>query len=71
VPSMAAYRYMLDRDGNPTDIPAKDNLHDHAVDALRYAIVAGSRFKELHGGKLPGRFAVANDGVDNVPPHLR
>lgn len=71
VPSMTAYRYMLDRDGNPTDIPAKDNLHDHAVDALRYAVVAGSRFKELHGGKLPGRFAAANDGVDNVPPHLR
>lgn len=63
VPSMAAYRYMCDREGNPTDIPAKDNVHDHAVDALRYAVVAGARFKELHGGRLPGRMLLGEDGM--------
>jgi hypothetical protein len=63
VPSMAAYRYMTDREGNPTDIPAKDNVHDHAVDALRYAVVAGARFKELHGGRLPGRVLLGDDGM--------
>jgi len=63
VPSMAAYRYMTDREGNPSDIPAKDNVHDHAVDALRYAVVAGSKFKELHGGRLPGRVLLGEDGM--------
>ena len=53
IPSMAAYRYQVDREGTPTDVPFKDNAHDHAVDALRYAVVAGSKFKELHGGRLP------------------
>ena len=63
VPSMSAYRYTTDRDGTPTDVPAKDNTHDHAVDALRYAVVAGSRFKELHAGRLPGRHLLGPDGV--------
>ena len=76
LPSMAAYRYQVDRDGNPTDTPAKDNTHDHAVDALRYAVVAGSRFKELHGGRLPGRHGLGPDGVTidgkdgNLRPHF-
>jgi len=63
LPSMAAYRYMTDREGNPSDIPAKDNVHDHAVDALRYAVVAGSKFKELHGGRLPNRVLAGEDGL--------
>ena len=76
IPSMSAYRYQVDRDGNPTDTPAKDNTHDHAVDALRYAVVAGSRFKELHGGRLPGRHHLGPDGVTidgkdgNLRPHF-
>ena len=67
LPSMQAYRYMVDRDRNPTDEPAKDNVHDHAVDALRYAVVAGSRFRELHGGRLPLRANLGPDGatIDN------
>ena len=63
VPSMAAYRYQVDRDGMPTDVPHKDNTHDHAVDALRYAVVAGSRYKELHAGRLPGRPNMGPDGA--------
>jgi hypothetical protein len=70
VPSMQAYRYTLDRSGTPTDRIFKDNTHDHAIDALRYAIVAGLRFADLHGGRLPlrntrgpdGLFAGKNDG---------
>jgi hypothetical protein len=68
VPSMAAYRYEVDREGVPTDTPAKDNVHDHAVDALRYAVVAGARFKELHGGKLPNRGLAQPDGAAHDPP---
>lgn len=76
VPSMAAYRYQVDREGNPTDVPAKDNTHDHAVDALRYAVVAGSRFRELHGGRLPNRPGLGPDGATidgkdgNLRPHF-
>jgi len=73
VPSMAAYRYQVDREGNPTDVPAKDNVHDHAVDALRYAVVAGARFKELHAGRLPSRPGLGPDGItiDNKDGDLR
>ena len=63
VPSMGAYRYQVDREGNPTDVPCKDNTHDHAVDALRYAVVAGSRFRELHAGRLPNRPGLGPDGA--------
>jgi len=55
VPAMMAYRWRLDAEGNPTDEPFKDNVNDHVIDALRYAIVAGARYPELHGGKLPSR----------------
>lgn len=73
VPSMAAYRFQTDRDGSPTDTPAKDNVHDHAVDALRYAVVAGSRFRELHAGRLPGRVNLGPDGatIDGKDGNLR
>ena len=63
LPSMGAYRYQVDRDHNPTDVPYKDNVHDHATDALRYAVVAGSRFKELHAGRLPNRPLMGPDGA--------
>ena len=73
VPSMAAYRYKTDREGLPTDTPAKDNVHDHSVDALRYAVVAGSRFRELHAGRLPGRVNLGPDGatIDGKDGNLR
>jgi hypothetical protein len=67
VPSMSAYRYEVDGEGNPTDVPAKDNVHDHAVDALRYAVVAGARFKELHAGRLPNRPLLGPDGLAADP----
>ncbi|MGA0418388.1 MAG: hypothetical protein ACO3O1_12130, partial [Ilumatobacteraceae bacterium] len=55
VPSMQGYRYVCDRSGTPTDRIYKDNVHDHAIDSLRYAIVAGLRFPDLHAGRLPLR----------------
>ena len=70
VPSMSAYKYEVDREGTPTDVPAKDNVHDHAVDGLRYAVVAGARFKELHAGRLPLRPGVGPDGIAHDPPNV-
>ena len=53
LPSMMAYRWRVDREGNPTDQAFKDNVHDHAIDALRYAMVAAGKFPALNGGRLP------------------
>lgn len=55
IPALEQYRYRLDLEGNPTDQIFKDNFTDHIIDALRYAVVYGLRFKELHGGILPSR----------------
>ena len=63
LPAMLGYRYKVDQNGVATDEPLKDNVTDHAVDALRYIVVAGSRFKELHAGRLPLRPNVGPDGV--------
>lgn len=51
VPALRGYCYTLDANGEPTAKPRKDNTHDHAVDALRYAIMATADFPDLHGGK--------------------
>lgn len=51
VPALRGYTYHLDNDGQPTNRPRKDNIHDHAVDALRYAVMASADFTDLHGGK--------------------
>jgi hypothetical protein len=53
LPSMLAYRWRVDREGNPTDVAHKDNIHDHVVDAMRYAIVAAAKFPILNGGRKP------------------
>jgi len=63
VPSMQGYRYVCDRSGTPTDRIYKDNVHDHAIDSLRYAIVAGLRFPDLHAGRLPLRHTRGPDGL--------
>ncbi len=63
LPSLLNYRYKLDRDGVPTDRPSKDNVHDHAIDAARMAIVAGLRWPDLHAGMLPNRITRGPDGV--------
>ncbi len=63
IPSMQAYRYVLDRAGVPTERIYKDNCTDHILDALRYAIVAGLRFADLHGGRLPLRNTRGPDGL--------
>ena len=63
IPSMQGYRYVTDRAGVPTDRPYKDNCTDHAIDALRYAIVAGMRFADLHAGRLPLRHTRGPDGL--------
>lgn len=62
VPSMLAYRYVMDRAGVPTQRIYKDNCTDHVLDALRYAVVAGLRFADLHGGRLPLRHTRGPDG---------
>ena len=51
VPALRGYCYFLDADGNPTSKPKKDNVHDHAVDALRYALIATADMADLHGGR--------------------
>lgn len=63
VPAMLAYRWRVDREGNPTDEPFKDNENDHVVDALRYAFVCGARFAELHAGRIPARQGLGPDGL--------
>ena len=55
VPAMMAYRWRVDSEGNSTDEPYKDNVNDHVLDGLRYAVVAGARYAELHAGRLPAR----------------
>ena len=44
--------YHLDADGSPSQKIRKDNLNDHAIDALRYAVMASARYKDLHGGRM-------------------
>jgi hypothetical protein len=51
VPALRGYVYILDQDGIPTRRPRKDNIHDHAVDALRYVWHGTSERQDLHGGR--------------------
>ena len=67
LPALQNYRFKLDREGNPTDMPYKDNITDHILDALRMAVVAGLPFAELHGGKKPMRLAIGSDGHSSAP----
>lgn len=48
--SMTHYRWQRHADGTLTDRPWKDDITDHPIDALRYAIVGGAYDPDLHGG---------------------
>tara|TARA_R110002110_G_scaffold200927_2_gene411696 strand:- start:16615 stop:17997 length:1383 start_codon:yes stop_codon:yes gene_type:complete len=63
IQSMQGYRYIVDRSGVATSRIYKDNCSDHIIDALRYAVVAGLRFADLHGGRLPLRHTRGPDGL--------
>jgi len=54
LPAVRGYCYHLDATGQPTTRPKKDNLTDHACDALRYAVAAGAHDTRLHGGRALG-----------------
>lgn len=51
IPAIRGYCYHLDADGQPTTRPKKDNVTDHAMDALRYIVTAGAYDPRLHGGR--------------------
>lgn len=51
LPALRGYVYHLDVDGVPTTRPRKDNINDHAVDALRYAVRGSADVPHLHGGR--------------------
>lgn len=55
IPAMQAYRFRLDFDGTTTDQPFKDNVSDHSVDSLRYAVVRSLDDEALHGGRVWSR----------------
>ena len=60
--SLTTYRYRLDREGNPTDTPHKDDVTDHAMDALRYMYVKTRNMPELHGGSSLSMSGLGPDG---------
>ena len=51
LPALRGYCYHLDDQGQPTAKPKKDNVNDHAVDCLRYAVLGTADMIELHGGR--------------------
>lgn len=51
VPAMRGYRYALDHMGQSSDNPLKDNVNDHACDAIRYVWLPSMGRPDLHGGK--------------------
>ncbi len=65
VGSLLSYSYMRGRNGVLTNIPIKSatDPYKHAVDALRYPIVATAKKPQFHGGRaLP--FAAAASRID-------
>jgi hypothetical protein len=51
LPAIRNYVYWLDAAGVPTTKPKKDNINDHAPDAVRYAWVGSAARRELHAGQ--------------------
>lgn len=51
IPALRGYVYHMDVEGQPTTRPRKDNTHDHAADALRYAWQGSADRTDLHGGR--------------------
>lgn len=50
--SLRNYKYRKNADGTMTNKPLKDDLNDHPIDALRYAVVKSAGIVELHGGDV-------------------
>lgn len=56
IAAMRDYRYLVDRYGNITTTPKKDDVNDHATDALMYAVKAANRrWQSLLGGVVRPR----------------
>lgn len=52
IPAMRGYQWRKDRYGIPLTEPHKDDITDHACDALRYAVVASLTYpSKLHAGR--------------------
>lgn len=52
IPAMRGYQWRKDRYGIPLTEPHKDDVTDHACDALRYAVVASLYWpQKLHAGR--------------------
>ena len=62
VQAFRTYRYQKDREGNPTAQPYKDDVCDHALDALRYAYVTSRQDPRLHGGQTLVMLGLGDDG---------
>ena len=50
--ALEQYRFRISSDGVQTDYPLKDDVHDHVLDALRYAVVCSARLPAFHGGRV-------------------
>ena len=64
---MHNYRFKVNREGLPMDTVYKDDIHDHIQDCLRYLVVAGLQYKQLHGGVRPNRMVLGADGFSRAP----
>ena len=62
VQAFRSYRYQRDREGNPTSQPYKDDITDHALDALRYLYVTTRQDPQLHGGRTLSMLGLGDDG---------
>ena len=67
IPAMHNYRFKVNREGLPMDTVYKDDIHDHIQDCLRYLVVAGLQYKQLHGGVRPNRMVLGADGFSRAP----
>ncbi len=69
--ALTTYRYHQDRDGNPTARPYKDDVTDHALDSLRYAIVTTRHDPQLHGGQPLSMVGLGPDGAHPEGGHSK
>lgn len=51
IDAFQSYRWSHDSEGNPIEHAVKDNVSDHANDAIRYGIMAARDRPEYHGGR--------------------
>lgn len=69
IPALRGYVYIVDHDGIPTRRPRKDNIHDHAVDALRYAWHGTADRQDLHGGRTLWTSFHSSSGTEAPQSH--